>query len=191
MSDQSTPAVQPGGDAEGQGDQEITGSGLYDLDSAPEQYRPFIEAELKKIEGNVTKRFQDAKEFREQWEPYSAIEGLTDVPPEDLQELLQLREIAQDPEAFDHWIKQMAEHRGLLNSDEPEGGDDEDYEDDDEGGVDLSKPSSSSFSRSSSTSSSRSGNARSSRRRGTPSRSSAPSPRRPVWSWMPTRSPTS
>jgi hypothetical protein len=35
------------------------GTGLYDLESAPEEYRPFLEAELKKIEGNATKKFQE------------------------------------------------------------------------------------------------------------------------------------
>lgn len=120
---------------EGQGDQENPGSGLYDLESAPEQYRPFIEAELKKIEGNVTKRFQDAKDFRSQWEPYSAIEGLTDIPPEQVQELVQLRQIAQDPEAFDHWLSTMAEERGLLNGNQPDELEDEDSEDGDD--VDL------------------------------------------------------
>jgi hypothetical protein len=124
MSDQTTPAVQP----EGQGEQEATGTGLYDLASAPEEYRPFLEAELKKIEGNATKKFQDAADYRKRWEPYESL-GIADVPPEEMQNLLGLYELAQDETKFDEWLKSTAEQRGLLGATDDELDDDEDGDD--------------------------------------------------------------
>jgi hypothetical protein len=125
VSDQSTPSpVQP----EGQGGEETQqGSGLYDLESAPPEHRPFLEAELKKIEGNATKKFQEAAEYRKQWQPYEEL-GVTDVPPEQLQELLQLGQIAKDPEQFDNWLRYMAQERGILSQEgeSPEDGAEED-----------------------------------------------------------------
>jgi hypothetical protein len=129
VSDQSTPSVQP----EGQGGEETQGSGLYDLNSAPEEYRPFLEAELKKIEGNATKKFQEHADFRKQWEPYAEL-GLNDVPHEEVQDLLRLREIAQDPESFDQWLTVMAQQRGLLDQAE---GDPVEYEEEDGGEPDF------------------------------------------------------
>ena len=109
-----TEGVQPGGapgaDA-GQG-----ASGLYDLDSAPEHLRPYIEAELKKIEGNVTPKFQEHAEFRKQWEPYQEL-GLHDVPPEELQQLLRLREISNDDEAFRRWWDAIGKEMGYVDGD--------------------------------------------------------------------------
>src|SRR5690349_17553500 len=68
--DGTVPAEAPAG--EGQGD-EVNGGGLYDLASAPDDLRPFLEAELKKIEGNVSKRFQDHSQYRDQWSPYEEL----------------------------------------------------------------------------------------------------------------------
>ncbi len=131
MSDQTAPAVQP--ESSGQGEQEATGTGLYDLASAPEEYRPFLEAELKKIEGNATKKFTEAAEYRKRWEPYEAL-GIADVSPEDVEGLLQLYNLAQDETKFDEWLKSTAEQRGLLG-----GGDDDDDLDGDEDDLDIGK----------------------------------------------------
>jgi hypothetical protein len=125
MSDQSTPTpAQP----EGQGGEEANGTGLYDLASAPEEYRPFLEAELKKMEGNATRKFQEAAEFRKQWEPYAEM-NLQDVPPEELQGLLQLRELANDEQAFDAWLTDVAKARGILDGEPAEEEDDDDDDD--------------------------------------------------------------
>jgi hypothetical protein len=125
MSDQSTPTpAQP----EGQGGEEANGTGLYDLASAPEEYRPFLEAELKKMEGNATRKFQEAAEFRKQWEPYAEL-NLQDVPPEELQGLLQLRELANDEQAFDAWLTDVAKARGILDGEPAEEEDDDDDDD--------------------------------------------------------------
>jgi hypothetical protein len=57
--------------AEGQGG----GLGLYDLTTVPEHLRPVVEPLLKKVEANVTQRFQEHADFRKQWEPFSGSRG--------------------------------------------------------------------------------------------------------------------
>ena len=145
MSDQTAPTVQPGEDPS-QGVEEATGTGLYDLASAPEEYRPFIEAELKKIEKNVTGKFTEAADHRKKWEPYEAL-GVADVAPEDLQGLLRLYELAQDETKFDEWLKSTAEQRGLLGDDagldddeDDEDGDGDDRDDGHDGGRPAYRP---------------------------------------------------
>jgi hypothetical protein len=131
MSDQTAPTpAQPEGQG---GDPEATGTGLYDLASAPEEYRPFIEAELKKIEGNVTRKFQEHAAERKQWESLADL-NLHDVPREDLEGLLQLNELAKDEEAFDNWLREVAQARGILDG-EPVDDDDEDDDDLDIGSI--------------------------------------------------------
>jgi hypothetical protein len=132
MPEEATAVVQPGAEeAAGQGAVD-EGSGLYDLASAPDDLRPYLEAELKKIEGNTTRKFQEAAEFRDRWSPYEEL-GVADIPPEELQSFLEFREIAQDPESFSAWWKAVGEKLGLFDGGEaaPEDG----VEDDD--GVDL------------------------------------------------------
>lgn len=111
------PAAAPAAEPEpGQGSE--GGLGLYDLHDAPEHLRPHLEAELKKIEANVTKRFQEAAEFRKQWEPFADVEGLQDLSPTDVQSLVHLAAIVADPQAFESWWTQVGEAQGWFASDE-------------------------------------------------------------------------
>lgn len=103
-------AVQP---AEGQGDAQATDSGLYDLDSVAPEIKDQLVPHLKKIEGNATKKFQEAADYRKQWEPYEQI-GLKDIPPETVSELLAFLQTAQNPEQFKDWWKAAGEERGLF-----------------------------------------------------------------------------
>lgn len=114
------PAGGDEGDAgESQGDGEPTPvEGLYDLDSAPEEYRPYLSAELKKIEGNVTRKLQEAADHRSRWEPFEQL-GIGDVPPEELGELLELRQIASDPESFRQWWQAIGEQYGFNGDGQP------------------------------------------------------------------------
>jgi hypothetical protein len=103
----------PGGEAGGEGgggNAQEGGSleGLYDLSSVPEELRGYVENVAKQIQGNVTRSFQDHADFRKTWEPFSQVDGLTEVPPEELTELVQFREIASDPAKFDDWLVQVA-----------------------------------------------------------------------------------
>lgn len=124
--------AEPGADgAEGQGE----GLGLYDLTTVPEHLRPIVEPELKKIEANVTKRFEEAAAFRKQWEPLSAIEGLTDLQPDALKELVEFHQgVLSDPEAFKAWWTQLGEQAGWMQ--DVSGGDGGEDGGDDLGGDD-------------------------------------------------------
>lgn len=120
MGTDTSPAVQPGetpegATVEGQGAEGI--QGLYDLSAAPEELRPLLEQELKKVEANVTRRFQEHADFRKRFEPLADIEGLTDVPGEELQQLLEFREIAGDPQQFESWWFEVGKQLGYFDDD--------------------------------------------------------------------------
>lgn len=84
------------------------------LDRLPEEIRGDVEPIFKDWDSNVTKKFQEAAEFRKQWEPFQDL-GLTDVPREELESLIALRELAaESPEDFDRWLVETASERGLL-----------------------------------------------------------------------------
>lgn len=116
-------AAQPGvGDgAAAQQDQGLQGGMPWDLNDVPEELRGYVADQLKRIEGGVTQRFQEAAEFRRQMEPFSPlaeIEGLSEVPPEDLAGLVEFHQMAQDPEAFEQWWEQIGNELGLFDGDE-------------------------------------------------------------------------
>lgn len=97
-------AAAGGGEAEGGGETpapgaESEGLGLYDFSETPEEIVPYLQQELRKIEGNVTKRFTEAKEFQDRMGPLAEIEGLADIPPENLSALVQVNEMLSDPES--------------------------------------------------------------------------------------------
>lgn len=102
--------VQP---AEGQG-ADVTDSGLYDLDSVAPEIREHLAPHLKAIEGNVTKKFQEAAEYRKGWAPYEEL-GIKDVPAETVGELLNFLQVAGNPEQFAEWWKAAGEERGLFD----------------------------------------------------------------------------
>jgi hypothetical protein len=90
------------------------------LDRLPEDIRGDVEPIFKDWDSNVTKKFQEAAEFRKQWEPFSDL-GLNDVPREEVENLLALRELAaNDPEQFDAWLAETARERGLIEAIEDE-----------------------------------------------------------------------
>jgi hypothetical protein len=90
------------------------------LDRLPEDIRGDVEPIFKDWDANVTKKFQEAAEFRKQWEPFSDL-GLNDVPREEVENLLALRELAaNDPEQFDAWLADTAKERGLIEALEDE-----------------------------------------------------------------------
>lgn len=105
------PAAEAGAGEGGAGGEAQDGGSLdelYDLSSVPEELRSVVEPIIRQVQGNVTKRFQEHADLRKQWEPLSQVEGLTDVPAEELSELLGFREIAADPEQFDEWLAGIA-----------------------------------------------------------------------------------
>lgn len=106
----------PAGD---QGTAEGTDSGLYNLDSVAPEVREQLAPHLKAIEGNVTKKFQEAADYRKQWEPYEET-GIKDLDPESLKGLLEFAQMANDPEQFSQWWQKAGEEMDLFNKDEGE-----------------------------------------------------------------------
>lgn len=125
MSDDVQPA-----ETEGQGDA-TTDSGLYDLDSVAPELREQIVPHLKAIEGNATKKFQEAAEYRKQWQPFEEI-GVNSMDPAELKQLLDFANMAKDPEQFTNWWKAAGDENGLFEkfgSQETDDLDDEEFED--------------------------------------------------------------
>lgn len=104
---------------------------LYDLESVPEDYRPHVERIAKEMEGNVTRKFQEAADQRKEWTPYEEL-GIKDYQPEDIEQLLQFAEIASDENLFKEWWKEVGSEYGFIDSIQGEVDDDDDFEDDDD-----------------------------------------------------------
>ena len=121
------PAATNGNGSPGQGTSAETNP-LYEqvLSAIPEALRGQVEPHLKEWDSSVTKKFQEQAEFRKRYEPYEEL-GIADVEPEQLKELLTLRELAQDEDSFNEWLLSEAEARGLVDpeGDGDLGGDDE------------------------------------------------------------------
>lgn len=94
-------------------------SGLHDLSTFSDEIRPQVESLLKEIEGNTTRKFQQASEYKKQWEPYEEL-GLNEYQPEQIQQLLEFAKIAGDQDAFAEWWKNAGEELGLSAGDDPE-----------------------------------------------------------------------
>ena len=110
MSDDAE-VVQP--DA-GQGDG--SGAAPYQewLDRIPEQVRGDVEPVFKDWDASVTKRFQDAAEYRRQWEPYEQT-GVRNLSPEQVQWASQFMDAYDNnPQAIVEWAKEYANERGLT-----------------------------------------------------------------------------
>lgn len=103
--------VQPNEGNLGAGQGGASQNGLYDLTAVPEHLREAVSPILKDIEGNVTKKLMEAADFRKTWEPYGEL-GITDIDPQELQELLAFRELAQDPDQFREWYDQVGSELG-------------------------------------------------------------------------------
>jgi hypothetical protein len=106
------------------------------FNDAPEELRDHLVNYVKtKVDPQLTQRFQEASEFRSTWEPFSQIEGLTDLHPDDVDQLVELGytmaaamdesnpQRDQAVEALRETWEQMAEQFGFGDEDD-EGGDD-------------------------------------------------------------------
>lgn len=128
----SPTAAQPGAGEQpdtGRGDVDHL-AGLYDLSTAPEALRPHLQEELRKINAGVGRRFQEHAEFRQQFEPLQGIDGLADTPPEDLEDLLAVRNMIvaatdesnpDDGQLYEWWEK-LGEHFQFFGGDRDDGG---------------------------------------------------------------------
>jgi hypothetical protein len=63
----------------------------------------------EKIDPTVGQKLTEAAELRKQFEPLAGVEGLSDIEPEALGELVEFHKIASDPQAFTDWFTQVAQ----------------------------------------------------------------------------------
>lgn len=76
------------------------------LNRIPEEYRAEVEPAFKEWDGQVTRRFQEAAEFRKQWEPFQDT-GVHEMQPDEVKWALQVAEAAQNnPAALREWLDQ-------------------------------------------------------------------------------------
>lgn len=91
------------------------GNGLYDqfMSETPDDLKPYVTDAFKKWDSQVTPKLQEAAQIRDRFGPLSEIEGLSDVPAEELSELLEFRSILSDPEQLKEWIGQVSNVLGM------------------------------------------------------------------------------
>lgn len=108
--------------AETQGAENGGGSGLYDqfLEGTPEDLRPYVTDAFKQWDSQITPKLQEAAQLREKFGPLAEIEGLSDVPADELKELIEFRQILGDPDALGEWVDQInaALGRGELSEED-------------------------------------------------------------------------
>lgn len=111
--DETTDVIQPEDAGQGDGGTSDTPYAEY-LDRIPEEVRGQVEPVFKDWDSNVTRRFQEAAEYRKQWEPYEQT-GINQISPDEAQWLLQFREARDaNPQAVKEWYEQYAEQNGLT-----------------------------------------------------------------------------
>lgn len=95
---------------------ESNGSGLYDefLAETPQELHPYVTEAFKKWDAGVTPKLQEAAQLKERFGSLAEIEGLTDVPPDELAELVQFRQVLSDPEQLKQWLTQVNQAMGMA-----------------------------------------------------------------------------
>jgi hypothetical protein len=81
--------------------------------NVPAELAPLVMEALKHKDADVTRGFQEHKQFREQWEPFSKIQGLGDMSPEDVGQLVEWSQAMNDPQAFQAWYEGVGQQLGL------------------------------------------------------------------------------
>lgn len=115
----TTSEVQP----ESQGRQDES-TGLYDLSSVPEEFRPEVERIAKDIDRHVQAKLREAADYRKQWSPYEQL-GLNEVGAEELQPIVELARAlgSEDGDTAQRVILELAKAAGLevegLEDEEP------------------------------------------------------------------------
>lgn len=113
--------VQP--DPSGQGD--AAGGAPYAeyLDRIPQEHHEIVEPVFRDWDANVTRRFQDQAQLRDQWAPYGEA-GLDQFEPAELRKLADFAvSMSSDPEAYQQWLMDAAADAGLIDATLPLTGD--------------------------------------------------------------------
>jgi hypothetical protein len=113
MSAPGQDAAQPGTAPDGQGQgQDRTDSyegvlGPDVFNDAPEELRDHLVSYVKtKVDPFINQRFQESADFKSTWEPFSQIEGLTDLHPEDVDQLVELGYVIANASQGDEQAKE-------------------------------------------------------------------------------------
>lgn len=109
------PAAEPAQTEEVQGS-EAPGSGSpweQHLTRFPDDVREEAASVFKEMEGDFTRRFQDAADFRKQWEPLQDT-GISQMSPEEVAWLVQFRGALDDPNVMQQWWDGYAQENGLT-----------------------------------------------------------------------------
>lgn len=110
VTDPTPDPVQPD---EGQGGQGSEAPYAEFLNRVPEEVRPQVEPIFKEWDGQVTRRFQDASDYKKTWEPYEQL-GISQVPPEEMQWHLSFRDaLMNNPQAVVDWAKEFAQENNI------------------------------------------------------------------------------
>lgn len=109
--------VQPD-QGQGEGQQQTDPPYAEYLNRIPEEARGVAEEAFKGWDADVTRRFQEASEYRKQWEPY---EGVKQYDPEAVQNALAFYQAAaNNPQAIKDWYEQQyAPAHNLQTQPEP------------------------------------------------------------------------
>ncbi|MBS1863014.1 MAG: hypothetical protein JSS68_15035 [Actinobacteria bacterium] len=94
-------------------------SGLYDLESVEPELRAALEPHLKAYDAEVTKKFQEAADYRKSWAPYEQL-GINQIDPQVLEQLIAFSNMAQDPAQFQNWWKQVGDESNFFDAYGPE-----------------------------------------------------------------------
>jgi hypothetical protein len=108
-----------GAPAEAQGGDLGALYGKY-VSAAPPEIQDTLTQALHQFNSEtVAPKLREAAEFRKQYEPLAGIEGLTDLDPESLSQLVNFgKNIASDPESFSQWYSEVADD---MAAQDPEG----------------------------------------------------------------------
>lgn len=79
------------------------------LADVPAEMHPLVLDPLKRQNADFTRKFQEASQFRQQWEPYQQL-GLHEMDPQEIEGLLSFREQISTDDGARQWFSQMAEN---------------------------------------------------------------------------------
>lgn len=91
------------------------------VSTAPEHLQDAARELVPHWDQYVQRQFTDAADYRKGWEPYEQL-GVNELEPQELQELLEFRNIVQDEDAFRQWHQDIGE---ILGGGEEASADDE------------------------------------------------------------------
>jgi hypothetical protein len=99
------------------------GNGLHEsfISSAPEHLRDAARELVPFWDPYVQRQFTDNANYRKQWQPYEEL-GINELDPQDLQELLEFRNIVQDEDAFRQWHEEVGNLLGDPEESEQQDG---------------------------------------------------------------------